>query len=998
MVSQSRRVQLMVVAAAALLLLAQAIGTAVLMRQSREAAITASNDAVQRVSRSVEAAVNRTFVQVDAMLAGLPSVLAPLARDGRMDGPTLSRVLRELNNQNFVYRDIILVGTDGMPVASALPVSRRRPLPLSIDSAFFESGPRSGAVLIGGPVRNPATGEWALFLARRISLPGFGPLLAAAELPVPGLLTLLASSGGDAAGFRVTLERNDGTLLASVPHDETRIARRLAPSAPELMTRAEAEATGAARSDAGPDAAAGERRFEGGLLRVAGRFDATQEVMLSIRPTLYPAMLVGASLREEVALGPWRQDARRAVIVSGGFALLVVALAGAVLIGLRQRDRADAERLRWRAMLENALESMEGGFVIWDADDRLVACNSRYRGMYSLSAPFIVTGAVFEDIMREGTKAGQYPQAGADIDAFVADMKAWHRGNHPPLERLLPDGRWVLITERTTPDGGVVGVRTDITALKAAMAEVAEAAEAKGRFLSRMSHELRTPLNGILGFAQILLADPNLAADHRRQIATIETAGRHLLELVNGLLDLSKIDAGKLQLTARPTLLRGLLEGCAALLSPELDRKRQTFRLDIGAALPVAILADATRVRQLLLNLLANAVKFTPEGGLITLRALPRAGAVRFEVQDSGPGVPADKRHLLFSDFVQLADRSAEAAGTGLGLSISARLATLMGGRIGCDAAPGGGALFWVELSLPAAATDQLPARDLMQPALPSPHGGRAQSGLSAGTQAGPARARILVVDDLSANRLVAQAMLQGAGHRVSCAADGAEALAMVEAETFDLVLMDLQMPVMDGLEATRRIRALQPGKNAIPVLAVTASALPEQVSACREAGMDGHLSKPVDREGLLAEVARLLEQRASHALPNSEPLLLDDTVLTALSADLGSAGTSIIAEFVAELHEVTGLLRRAPEPDDLRALAHRLVGASRTLGARRLASAAERLQSAQRNGLEPGTVVVRVMEVSATTLPLLDAWVRQRTGQASLEGESVVRRVGAAE
>ncbi|WP_431283820.1 ATP-binding protein [Humitalea sp. 24SJ18S-53] len=979
MVTASRRIQLMVVAAAVLLLLAQGIGTVLLMAQARDATIAAANDSVLRVARAVEASVNRNFVQVDAMLAGLPAVLSQLARDTSRDrareappdGAALSRVLRDLNNQNFAWRDVILVGENGMPVASALPVSRRRALPLSIDTAFFESGQRTGAMLIGGPVRNPATGEWALFLARRITLPGFGPLLAVAEVPVPGLQTLLASAGGEAPGFRVTLERDDGTLLVSLPHDETRIARRLVPAAPDLLRRQ--DAAGQARPDGAPATVApganSQRteapRPEAGLVRIPGRFDAAN-VILALRPTLYPAVLVGASVREDRVLIDWQADVRRAVAVSGCFALLVIALAAAVLIGLRQRDRADAERIRWRRMLENALESMEGGFVIWDARDRLVACNSAYRAFYALSAEYIVPGALFEDVMRGGAKAGQYPQSGEDIEAFVADMLAWHRGNHPQMERLLPDGRWVLITERLTPDGGVVGVRTDITALKSAMAEVAEAAEAKGRFLSRMSHELRTPLNGILGFSQILLADPTLTPDQRRQVDTVQTAGRHLLELVNGLLDLSKMDAGKLQLAAQPTRLRPLLEGCAALLSPELDRKGQAFRLDIGTALPKAVLTDPTRLRQLLLNLLSNAVKFTPEGGRITLRALPRSGVVRFEVQDDGPGVPADKRHLLFSDFVQLADRSSEAAGTGLGLSISARLAALMGGRIGCAEAPDGGALFWVELPMTAATLPE-PKPD----ALPIP---------SAGAMTGH-RARILVVDDLSANRLVAQSMLQAAGHRVTCATDGAEALALVEAENFDLVLMDLQMPVMDGLEATRRIRALPSPRNAIPVLAVTASALPEQVASCREAGMDGHLSKPVDRDGLLAEVARLLEQQASHSLPTNEPMLMDETVLIVLAADLGAAGTSIIAEFVAELREVTALLRAGPDPEALRGLAHRMVGAARTLGARRLALAGERLQGAERNGGDTSPLVARVIEAASASLPVLDAWVQARAG-----------------
>jgi len=951
--NQSRRSQILVVGAAALLLLAQSIGTFFLMRQARDAALATAEESVMRVARGVEAAVNRSFVQVDAMLTGLPAMLAPIARDGSLDPATVSRVLRELNNQNFSYRDVILVGADGLPVASALPVSRRRPLPLATDSPVFDPS-RTGSVIIGGPVRNPATSEWALFMARRITLSGFGPLLAVAEVPVPLLTTLLASTAGDATGFRMVIEREDGTVLASSPHDETHIGRRL-------------EKTAGSVAPVGGNVVSAEGRFEDG------------RVLMATRPTLYPTLMISTSASEEAVLADWREDAKRAALVSAAFAALVTALTVAVLIGLRQRERADAERTRWRTMLDNAIESMEGGFVMWDADDRLVACNSRYREFYQMSAAFITPGASFEDIMREGARVGQYPQAGEDLEAFLADMKAWHHGNFPPMERLLPDGRWVMLTERTTPDGGVVGVRTDITALKRAMAEVAEAAEVKGRFLARMSHELRTPLNGILGFGQILLADQSLTADQRRHVEILLSAGRHLLELVNGLLDLSKIDAGKLELEPRPAVLRPLLDGCTALLSPEIARKRQTLRMDVAGGLPQSLVTDPTRLRQLLLNLLSNAVKFTPEGGLVTLRALHRGGTIRFEVQDSGPGVPADKRHLLFSDFVQLADRSSEAAGTGLGLSISARLVALMGGRIGCDSGPGGGAVFWVELPLTPAApmatpeTFEIPAGDAPRPVT---------------------GARVLVVDDLAANRLVAQAMLSAAGYRVASAAEGAEALRMVEAEDFDIILMDLQMPVMDGLESTRRIRALPVPKGQIPILAVTASALPDQVLACREAGMDGHLSKPVDRDGLLGAVARLLSQPrvARAALPNVEPVLLDEAVLTALAIDLGASGASIIGEFIAELRDVSALMRTASDTTSVRALSHRLVGAARTLGARRLAQATERLQAAQRAGADAAGLLQRVLEVAAVTLPLLDAWLAARLMA------NTAARIGAAE
>jgi signal transduction histidine kinase/CheY-like chemotaxis protein/HPt (histidine-containing phosphotransfer) domain-containing protein len=978
---QFRRIRLVILLAALVLLAGQWFATSLLVGRAREAAIGSATDTVSRIARAVEASLNRTFVQVDAMLAGLPAILAPLSAAGRLDASALNRVLRELNNQNFTFRDVLLVRADGMPVATGLAVSRRRPLPFAVSSAFFESAPRPGAVLIGGPFRNPASGEWALYMARRIILPDFGELLAVAEMPVPVIGSLLAV-GGEGAGLRITLERDDGTLLASLPHDEPRIGTRL--STPNAQRLAESGGSATLLTDS---------RFE------------NDRVISAARPLLYPALSLSASMKLSGALADWEKERVRALAVSLAFAALVAALAAALLLAMRQREKVEAERSRWRAMLENALDSMSDGFVMWDANDRLLACNARYKDFYRVSASVIEPGRHFDEIMREGFYRGQYPQAGDDLDAFLQDMRRWHRGDNPPMERLLPDGRWVLITERATPGGGTVGIRTDITELKRTMEELAAArdaaaaaADAKTQFLARMSHELRTPLNGVMGFAQVLLNDPRLAPDQREQLRTLNEAARHLLELVNGLLDLSKIAAGKLELSTAPTALAPLLERSAALLMPEVQRKSLRLVLDVAPQCPGAVEVDAMRLRQLLLNLLSNAVKFTPVGGRVTLRARPLfpGPGLRLEVEDSGPGVPAEQHHLLFRDFVQLATPGAPSqefgVGTGLGLSIAAQLAELMGGRIGCDSEPGRGATFWVELPLPAT---QLP---LPEPGLAS----ASVAGLPGPAEEAAARAahvplQILVVDDVPANRLVARAMLTSAGHHVTCVEDGAVALAAVQQGHFDLVLMDLQMPVMDGLEATRRIRALPPPRDRVPVLAVTASAMPEQVEACRAAGMDGHLAKPIDRDTLLRMVRQYAELQARPAGDEAAQqeasaglVLLDDASGEALVADLGPAAPAVLVEFVAELErgrDSLGTLLAQPDMLQIRATTHRLLGVARTMGARRLARALEEIQRSLAQGHPPAPALERARVALEETLPALRAWVRRQTGQRNSGG-----------
>ncbi len=911
------------------LLAAQAVATALLVNRAREAQIAAALDSLNKMGRSTEAAINRSFVQVDAMLAGLPAVLAPFQRDGRLEIYQVNRVLRELNNQNFTYRDILLIGQDGLPVATALPVSRRRRLPLPSASSFAEVAARGGSVLIGGPVLNANTGEWTLFFARNIVLPTLGPVMAVAEVPVPVVQSIL-SSAGESLGLRVTLERDDGTLLASVPHDETRIGQRLIPPAAAL-----------------PGVSSSEP--------IRSRF-ASEWVFAAVRPTLYPALTVAVTLEVDTALGGWYADRSRAFVVSGAIGLMILLVTGALMVGLRQRERVEDERATARRTLENALESMSDGFVMFDPSDRLIACNSRYKDFYKISAPFIVPGALFDDIMREGALRGQYPQARGDIETFVAESKAFHRGNNPPMERLLPDGRWVLITERRTPDGGVVGIRTDITPLKRAMQDLATArdtaraaGEAKSQFLARMSHELRTPLNGILGFSELLLDDTRLQDDQRDKLRTLHNAGKHLLELVNGLLDLSKIESGRMELARRAFPLQEVIQSSAALVAPDIMRKKLEFTLNLDPRLPKSVLGDPTRLRQVILNLLSNAVKFTPSGGSIYFIARQKEQErLRLEVRDTGPGISPENQRLIFKDFVQIASMTqSEALGTGLGLAITSRLVKQMGGEIGCQSNSGAGSTFWIEIPLVMA---EMPEK-APEPPRPDPSMPTTQSKL-----------HVLVVDDVKANRDVAGALLASLGHEVAFAGGGAEALEKLPTEQFDLVLLDLQMPLMDGFATARNIRAMPDPLGQVPIFALTASVMPDQIAAAQEAGMDGHIGKPLSREALAIALAGLRKLPADQARrpdidPEADPLpdlaKLDQRVLALLKSELKGAAAGVVREFIVEMQTIRDQLAAeiaqvVPRAEVIVQYAHRLLGAARTLGAIQLAQQVTEFQKLQ--------------------------------------------------
>ncbi|TPG53796.1 response regulator [Roseomonas nepalensis] len=820
------------------LLVLEGLTTWQIVHRGRATADANARAEVAALADGAAAAVNRSFLAADSALAGLSGLLAAALPGVEAEGPSarrsvaLSRVLTGLVDSSVGLRDLVLLPADGgAPVAAALPGSRRRPPPLphaALRQAASQLGTPGGGATVAGPVRNPATGEWALFRPRAILLPGLPPLLAVAEVPIFVVAASLGNRGaaGEAPGQRAMLIRtDDGVLLASAPHDEARIGQPV------------------------PEAQAGEE----GPGRYVGR-----------RRTLYPAMQVVVVQDAAAALAAWEESEGRILMAGGGLAALTIGIAALLLVMLAQRDRAEAERARGRQLLEGSIEAMSDGFVMWDEEDRLIVCNQRYRDFYRESTPAIRPGATLADILRYGVRHGQYPQAGPDHERFVAEALAHarHAWSSPPLERLLPDGRWILVTERRVPGGGSVGIRTDITQQKRAAADLAAARDAaaaagaaKSLFLARMSHELRTPLNGVLGMAQALAGDPGLSPLQRERALLLEAAGRHLLGVANDVLDLSHVEAGRMPLRRAPAALAPLLEGCAALIRPAALRAGIALLTEHDPALPPGAMLDAMRVRQLVLNLLSNAVKFTPDGGRVVLRSrvAGRGARLRIEVLDTGPGIPPERRADVFRDFVRLegAGDTPRAEGFGLGLAIAAGIVEAMGGRIGVEddaeaiARGETGSLFWVELPLDAAeAPDALPA---------------------AGTPPAARPLRVLVVDDVPTNRLVAQALLERAGHRTELAPGGAEGLEAVRGaarcgDPFDLVLMDLSMPGLDGLEAARRLRARPAGEGgAVPVVALTAGVVDADGQACRAAGMNGYLSKPLTREALLAEIERVV-------------------------------------------------------------------------------------------------------------------------------------------
>ena len=379
--------------------------------------------------------------------------------------------------------------------------------------------------------------------------------------------------------------------------------------------------------------------------------------------------------------------------------------------------------------------------------------------------------------------------------------------------------------------------------------ERAEAnADAKAELLADVSHEMRTPLNAIVGFTQLLGRDAALHGEARRALERIEEAGRGLLNIVGDALDLSRLESGLVRLDLRAFSPARLVEDAAAMLRAEAERKGLRLVVDLPAGATGALVGDPDRLRQVVLNLLSNAVKFTASGTVrLTLRVDACGGCgvpVTVSVEDSGVGIAADGLSRLFRRFSQ-ADGSVARTfgGSGLGLAISKSLVEAMGGRITVDSAPGEGARFAVSLVLPRAA-DPRPSA--------SPHRAAAAAG-----RGGLHGLAILVAEDAAMNQKLVVQMLEPLGAEVDVVCDGAAAVAAVKRRDYALVLMDMEMPVLGGLDATRQIRASGGAAAGVPIVALTANVFPEQLDLCREAGMDDHLTKPFGADDLAAMALR---------------------------------------------------------------------------------------------------------------------------------------------
>ena len=546
---------------------------------------------------------------------------------------------------------------------------------------------------------------------------------------------------------------------------------------------------------------------------------------------------------------------------------------------ITERKAAEIETENTQNRLRDAIESMPQGFVLYDRDDRFVLANTQFREMFPGLARLIEPGMRYEDVLRAGQRLGLFDLHNVEPDDWIKSNLVWRHAGSSPRELLLPDGRWIQFVDHRTSDGGTASVRTDITKFKRVEAaleqrltdlekirsdlesqkqeleattgklivarDTAEAASrAKSDFLAIMSHEIRTPMTGMVGMID-LLRDTRLSDDQQRYTVMAKESADSLLNVINDILDFSKLEAGRLLPEAIDFNIAHLVKGVESTMRTKAEHKGLAFEVLFAPDLPQWLNGDPSRIRQILLNLVSNALKFTEQGSIritVSHRALSEARQqLLFEVIDSGIGIASDVQQRLFNPFVQ-ADTSISRkyGGSGLGLAICKQLCALMDGAIEIDSDVGRGSSFRFTVICAMG----LPKIDkALVPLAP------AFDGL-----------KILVAEDSPIIATLIKGLLRKQGFEPAMVVNGREAVLAVQRDAYDIVLMDVQMPEMDGISATRAIRALAGPERAVPIIALTANAMVGQRESYLAAGMNDYVTKPIQPSLLFNAIKRCAE------------------------------------------------------------------------------------------------------------------------------------------
>ncbi|HZH26317.1 MAG TPA: ATP-binding protein [Azospirillaceae bacterium] len=791
---------------------------------SRQQALDTAAQTTERLTWALADRTSIGFAAIDTALLATVAHLETLQTTGLTPGPDLKAALRSGVRALPFLRRLSLIDEAGRVVET----SQDEPAPnVSVaDRDYFKAQiERDAGLFIGAVARSRVDGRSFISLSRRLVHPDgrFAGVLAA----VVDAAEFQASYGAlqVGPGGSVTVIRADGIIFFRHPHNEDFIGRSLA----------------------------GESFFREHLgVRPSGTFrtvvtatDSVDRITSYRRLEQFP-LVVGVGVAVDDALANWYRDA---VELAWAWVAMTVTLGiflALLLVEGQRQKRANSlvrqSEARYRLLAENATDLIERRDL-------------NGKRLYVSPSAREVLGYTPEEMLASPPFSLVHPDDASMLRSAFGELVS--RGGRRAARCRIrhKDGRWVWVETAgrvvRDPDTGtpveVVCVARDITGqvafeeqLAIARREAEAASRAKSDFLATMSHELRTPLNAVIGFSELLLSTP-LNAEQQRYVLYQRDAGRGLLLLIGDILDFSKIEAGQLDLDETDFDTRHLVEGCRALVAHAAESKGLTVTARVDEDVPAILRGDAMRIRQIALNFLSNAVKFTDSGSVsVIVTRLPGGVGVRLAVSDTGRGIPASRLGDLFHDFSQVERTGTKGeGGTGLGLAISRRLAERMGGSVGVTSVQGAGSTFWADLPLSEGAPDRVVRK------------------VKTGTA--PEQAlRILLAEDVEPNRLLATRVLEQAGHTVVAVANGQDAVAAAAQGGFDVLVLDVQMPVLDGVEAARRIRALGHGPGEVPILALTANALASEVERCRAAGMDGHMAKPFEPSALVARVHEL--------------------------------------------------------------------------------------------------------------------------------------------
>jgi len=864
---------------------------------------------------------------------------------------------------------VALLDADGLlKDSSAGPGAGRIELD-EAEQAWLRSGGED-RLLLGPPVRNRATGRWSINVMRRI-IGADGTLLGAIVATLAAEELVRFAEALDVGEAVMLVIGGDGRIRARMPMQPGTIGQVYGGTQAAAILGG-VDMQGAFRGEGGPD--------------------ATDRIVSWRRLRAYP-LVVMVGIETVDVFGSFRRH--RLQFVGAGLLMTLVVVGVGALVQ-RQHQRLLSSQQALTATLQNISQ----GIMMIDADGQVPVINPRAIALLELPAELVQMTPTFRDIVQWQVDNGEFGPPGR-VDPGVlrfletGDLSA----QQAEFERSRPNGVVLEVRTERLPDGGAVRTYTDITERRRnerALAAARDAAEAAGRarseFLAVMSHEIRTPMNGIIGVAG-LLQDMPLGATEKHYVRIILESGQHLLQLINDILDFSRLDAGRLELEDTTFELRQVLRDSIDLMATQASAKGLQLGLEVADDVPPRVVGDPHRLRQVLLNLLGNGIKFTAEGAVrLSVRLVRGEGAamrIGFAVTDTGIGIAPDALGKLFTEFTQVdSSISRRFGGSGLGLAICRRLIERMGGSISVESVAGVGSTFRFDvlLTLPRDGTGQAAAAAAAHRAAPG---------------------RVLIAEDNATNRLVATRMLERMGHRVEAVENGREAVAAVQRGGFDLVLMDVMMPEMDGIAATRAIRRLAGEQARIPIIGLTANAMADDRERCLDAGMTHFESKPISADRLSAAIARVMlaarapavasplpepaatepassaaAGQAAASKPAAPPAMarvvagsagFEPALLDVLVRDIGteSAG-EVVRQFVADAPRQLDDMRELAGSGRMDLLAHqaRLVArAARTVGLTHLAAAAAQVQEEAGAGQYDG--ISAKVEAMA---PLVDA------------------------